>query len=541
MRCVGASQSLIFRLYLYQFLWLGLVASLTGSMLGFLAQSVLAYWLGALVAGVLPQPALLPAVTGVFTGVALLLAFSLPPLLRLRQVPALRVLRRELGAPERVSLLSYLSGLIVIGALLVWKAGDLAVGLYVLTGLILAMLLAALVTWWLIRIISDLRRYAGTSWFYGLSNLRRRGWGSVAQVVAFGLGMMALLLLTLVRGDLMQSWQATLPPNAPNRFVINIQPDQLISLQQYFANHGVSTPAILPMVRGRLVAINDKPVSAADFSEEKAKKLVEREFNLSWANQLQQDNQIIAGQWWHQNDTSKPLLSVEEGIARTLGLKMGDSLSYDVAGRRFTARISNLRKVNWDSFNVNFFVLASPGVLEQYPASYITSFYLPQSDSAFLNQMVKTFPNVTVIDVAAVMAQVRSIMERVAGAVEFVFLFTLLAGLMVLYAAIVSTQDERLHEAAILRTLGASRRQLLAAQLTEFAAIGVLAGVVAALGATGAGYVLSQRVLDLPFSFNPWIWLTGIVFGGVGVAFAGWLGTRKTLSQSPLQTLYRAL
>ena len=540
MRCVGASQSLIFRIYLYQFLWLGLAASLIGSALGYFAQTVLSYWLSAMVTNELPQPTLLPAVEGVVTGMALLLAFSLPPLLRLRRVPALRVLRREFGAPERFSLLNYGLGLAVIGAMLVWKANDFVLGVYVLIGLVAAMLLAALVTWWMIRLISGLRRYAGSSWFYGLSNISRRGLGSVAQVVAFALGMMALLLLTLVRGDLMQSWQTTLPPDAPNRFLINIQPDQLVSLHQYFSNKGVTTPEILPMVRGRLVAVNDKPVSAADYPEDRARKLVEREFNLSWASQLHKDNQLVAGKWWSENDSGKPLLSVEEGIAKTLGLKMGDSLTYEVAGSRFSARISNLRKVNWDSFNVNFFVLAPPGMLEQYPASYITSFYLPQRDGAFLNQMVKNFPNVTVIDVAAVMTQVRNIMERVASAVEFVFLFTLLAGLMVLYAAIVSTQDERLYESAILRTLGASRRQLLASQLTEFATIGVLAGLIAALGATGAGYALSTRILNLPFSFNPWIWLSGIVLGGVGVAFAGWLGTRKTLSQPPLQILRNA-
>ena len=291
------------------------------------------------------------------------------------------------------------------------------------------------------------------------------------------------------------------------------------------------------MIRGRLVAINEKAVSAADFPDDRAKKLVDREFNLSWSSRIRKDNQLVAGSWWRENEAVKPQLSVEEGIAKTLSLKIGDSLSYEVAGNKFTARISNLRKVNWDSFNVNFFVVTPPGMLESYPASYITSFYLPQTDSEVLNKLVKNFPNVTVIDVAAVMAQVRSIMEKVASAVEFVFLFTLLAGLMVLYAAIVSTQDERLYESAILRTLGASRRQIITAQLTEFATIGMLAGFVAALGASGAGYALSTKLLNLPFGFSPGLWITGIVLGGVGVAFAGWLGTRKALSPPPLQVL----
>ncbi|TCV90697.1 ABC transporter permease [Sulfurirhabdus autotrophica] len=541
MRCVGASQSLIFKLNFYQFLWLGIAASLIGSLFGYLAQTVLAHWLSSVVPGELPQPTLFPVAEGVLTGLVLLLAFSLPPLLQLRKVPTLRVLRRELGAPEYSSLASYGLGLMAVGGLLIWKAGDVTLGVYAFAGLAMAMILAALLTWGLILGITKLRKYAGSSWFYGLANVSRRGIGSVAQVVAFGLGMTALLLLTLVRSDLMTSWQTTLPPEAPNRFVINIQPDQIIPMQQFFKSARVSVPQILPMVRGRLVSINGKKISVAAFPDDRARRLVEREFNLSWSDQLQTDNKVVAGRWWQASDKGKALLSVEEGIAKTLGIQLGDELTYDVAGSRITAKVSNLRKVNWDSFNVNFFVVAPSGLLNDSPASYITSFYWPESDGILLNQMVKRFPNFTVIDVAAVMTQVRSIMERVASAVEFVFLFTLLAGLMVLYAAISATQDERIFENAVMRTLGASRRQLLAAQLTEFVSIGVLSGFVAALGASGASYVLSTRILNLPFHFNPWIWVAGIVLGGVGIAFAGWLGIRKTLNQPPLLTIRSAI
>ncbi len=541
MRCVGASQSLIFKLNFYQFLWLGIAASLIGSLFGYLAQTGLAYWLSSVVPGELPQPTLFPVAEGLLTGLVLLFAFSLPPLMQLRKVSTLRVLRRELGAPEYSSLASYGLGLMAIGGLLIWKAGDITLGVYAFAGLAIAMIMAALLTWGLIQLITKLRKYAGSSWFYGLANVSRRGMGSVAQVVAFGLGMTALLLLTLVRSDLMTSWQTTLPPEAPNRFVINIQPDQIIPMQQFFKSAGVSVPHIFPMIRGRLVSINGKKISVAAFQDERARRLVEREFNLSWSDQLQTDNKVVAGRWWQASDKGKALLSVEEGIAKTLSIRLGDELTYDVAGSLITAKVSNLRKVNWDSFNVNFFVVAPSGVLNDSPASYITSFYLPESDGILLNQMVKRFPNFTVIDVAAVMAQVRSIMERVASAVEFVFLFTLLAGLMVLYAAISATQDERVFENAVMRTLGASRRQLLAAQITEFVSIGVLSGFVAALGASGASYVLSTRILNLPFQFNPWIWIAGIVLGGIGIAFAGWLGIRKTLNQPPLQTIRSAI
>jgi putative ABC transport system permease protein len=295
--------------------------------------------------------------------------------------------------------------------------------------------------------------------------------------------------------------------------------------------------ALFPMVRGRLTAINGRPVSAADYPEDRAKRLVEREFNLSWASAMQADNQIVAGRWWGKAEADSAQLSVEEGIAKTLDLKLGDTLSYQVAGQGFKARVTSLRKVEWDSFRVNFFVIAPPGLLENFPASYITAFYLPPGQENLLNEMVKTFPNFTVIDVAALMGQVRGMMERIAAAVEFVFLFTLAAGLMALYAAIAATREERVYEAAVMRTLGASRRQLALSQLSEFAAIGLLAGGIAALAATGLGYVLATRVFHLPFHFNPWLWIVALAAGGVGVTLAGWLGTRGVLRRPPLLSL----
>ena len=538
MRCLGAAQGLILRLYLLQFLWLGLAASLLGCVLGYFAQGVLAGVLGELVASTLPAPTLLPAVQGMLAGLALLLGFSLPPLLQLRHVPTLRVLRRELGAPRRFSLASYAFGFAALCGLLLWKAGELRLGLYMVGGLTAALLVAALLAWLLMLALVRFQGSFVSSWRYGLANIRRRAGGSVAQVVGFGLGILSLLLLTLVRGDLMESWRTTLPPDAPNRFVINIQPDQLQPLRVFFAQRGMSAPEIFPMVRGRLSAINGRPVSAADYTDDRAKRLVEREFNLSWAQRAQPDSAIVAGRWWGGEERAQQL-SVEQGIAQTLGIRLGDTLTWDIAGVAVSARVASLRKVAWDSFRVNFFVIASPGMLEQQPASYITSFYLAPEHADVLNEMVRSFPNVTVIDVAAVMQQVRSIMERVAGAVEFVFLFTLASGLMVLYAAIAATRDERVYEAAILRTLGASRRQLLLGQFAEFAGIGLLAGLVAALGASAMGYVLSVRVFHLPYALNPWLWLIGVAAGGLGVAFAGMLGTRSILRQPPLAVIRR--
>ncbi|MDD5329678.1 MAG: FtsX-like permease family protein [Sulfuricella sp.] len=535
MRCLGARQWLIFRLYLIQFFLLGLAASAVGCVLGYAGQMVLAERLGSLIAAPLPQPSPLPAVLGILTGMATLLGFSLPFLHRLKQVPALRVLRRDLGSVGRVGVAGFALGLAAVAGLVLWQAGDVKLGGYVLGGLSAAILLAALLALLLIRILSGLRRQAASAWRYGLANIVRRAGGSVAQVTAFSLGMLVLLLLTVVRGDLMQSWQSTLPPDAPNRFVINIQPDQLQPLREFFRARRLAVPAIYPMVRGRLLATNGRPVAPENYSDERAQRLVEREFNLSWAQRLPGDNQIVAGKWWIRRDEAQ--LSVEEGIANTLGIKLGDRLSYDVGGTVFSAPVTSLRKVDWDSFRVNFFVIASPGLLENFPASYITSFHLPAGQAALLDEMVRRFPNLTVIDVAAVMDQVRAIMDRVAGTVQFVFLFAWLMGFTVLFAAIAATHDERVYEAAILRTLGATRRQLLVGLFAEFAGIGALSGLVAALGAGGTGYLLSTKLLHLPYAFDYGLLPTGILAGAAAVGVAGVAGCHGVLRRPPLQTI----
>jgi putative ABC transport system permease protein len=358
----------------------------------------------------------------------------------------------------------------------------------------------------------------------------------VLQVVAMGLGIMALLVLTLVRHDLLAAWQTTLPPDAPNRFIVNIQQEQLEPLRAFFAKHGVREPALHPMVRGRLVQINDRPVSSAAYSDERARRLVDREFNLSWAERMQSDNQLAAGSFWSAGKAS-PQFSVETGIAEALGMHVGDTLTFDVAGARIEAGITSLRRVDWDSFNVNFFVLAPPGMLEGYPLTYVTSFYLAPGNAQLLSNLVREFPNVLLIDVAQVLAQVQVMMDQAARAVQFIFLFTVLAGLIVLYAALATTQDERLYQAAVMRTLGASRAQLRRAILAEFAVLGALAGLLAAAGATATGYGVGTHVLNLPYAFSWTIWIAGALAGMLGITAAGYLGTRGVLNVAPLRAL----
>jgi putative ABC transport system permease protein len=537
MRCLGARQATIFRLYLYQFMLLGTSASLIGCLVGYGTQGVLVARLGSLVTTELPLPSPLPVLQGVAVGLATLLGFALPPLMQLKRVPALRVLRRELGPPAGSSLLGYTLGVAVIAGLLLWQAGDLKMGGYVLGGLASAVIVAALLALGLMRVLTGLRGGMGAAWRYGLANVTRRRGGSIAQVAAFGLGMLVLLLLTVVRGDLLHSWQSTLPPDAPNRFIINIQPDQVKAMSLFFQRHHMPVPGLFPMVRGRLVAINGREVQPESYADDRARRLAEREFNLSWAERPQSDNRIVAGRWWAPAQDNSAQLSMEEGIAKTLGIKLGDTLTYSVAGSLFDARVTSLRKVDWDSFRVNFFVIGTPGLLKDYPASYITSFHLAPTGVGLLDEMVRAFPNLTVIDVAAVMDQVRGIMDRVAGTVEFVFLFTLLAGFMVLFAAIAASRDERVYEAAVWRVLGARRRQLLFAQFAEFAGIGLLAGITAAIGAGVLQYVLSEYVLHLPYVFNPWVLPASALGSALAVGLAGVLGTWTVLTHPPLETL----
>jgi len=535
MRCLGASQADIFALGAWQFLALAAIGCVAGTIAGYGAQAVLAQWLTGFFSVALPAPGPMPAVKGAVIGLVLVLGFTLPPLLRLRGVPTLRVLRSDVPVAEPSSLVAYGLGFVALASLVVWQSGDLKLGAIAVGGFTVALGVAALAGYALIRAVSRARAGAAGPWRYGLANLRRRTGASLLQVIALGLGIMAMLLLTLVRTDLIAKWQASIPPDAPNRFAINIQADQLPEVKAFFKDLGLSNPDLYPMVRGRLVKIGERDIRPADFTDERAKRLSEREFNMSWADRLRTDNQVVAGSWWKPG--AGPEFSMEEGIAKTFNVKVGDTLTFDVAGSRFTAPVTNLRKVEWDNFKAKFFVIASPGVLEAYPASWMTSFHLGAGREDVVSRLVARFPNLSVIDLTAIMEQVKRISDQVSRAVEFVFLFAIAAGLVVLFAAITTTQDERVFEGAVMRTLGASRRQLVLTQLAEFLAIGLAAGAVAAAGAVGLATVLSERVLGVPYEFNWVVPVAGLLAGGLGVAFAGLLGTRKAVDSPPLAAI----
>ena len=477
---------------------------------------------------------------GLLSGRVLLVGFCLPPLVNLKRVPALRVLRRDIGKTNLHGLAGYAFGLFSLSILFVWEAGEFHLGILVMLGFLTAIVVFAFLGWLLIRLLLMIRQQGTSAWRYGLASIRRRTIATVIQAIALGLGLMAMLVLTLIQNDLLKDWRRSLPPNTPNRFLVNIQPDQLQPLAAFFDQHEMDQPEFYPMVRGRLVKINDQSVRVDEYTDLRKKQLLNREFNLSWSEEMQSDNVIVAGRWWQgEEDTPENELSLEDEVAKTIGVKLGDRLTFDIAGSPYTATITSLRKVDWDTFQVNFFVVARPGSLEQYPINYVTSFYLPPSHAGIMHELVRSFPNLLIIDVAIVIEQIQQMILQVSNAIEFVFMFTLLADLIVMYAAISATQDERIYEAAIFRTLGAKRRQLIRAWAAEFAILGTLVGLFASAGATVLAYVIGDYALHVSYTFNPWIWLVGIVVGIIGVTIAGLLGTRSSLSQPPLLILRR--
>jgi putative ABC transport system permease protein len=531
MRCLGASQAQVLRIFLYQFLLLGAAAIVLGCVLGYASQAVLVSSIAAMREANLPLPGWQPLAQAAASGMALLLGFTFLPLWQLKRVSPLRVIRRELGLPGANTGLMYASGGVVLSALFLWQAGSLKLGLTVLGGLAAGLLVFGLIAWLCLRALAALplgKRHV-------FANLARHGRSNAVQIVALSLGGMALLLLTLVRAELMQNWQERLPPDAPNHFMVNIQPDQRAALRTFFARHQLAAPELFPMVRGRLIAINQRSVSANDYIEPNARALVEREFNLSWADVLPEGNKLVQGEWWGKSGEAE--LSVEEGIARTLNIHLGDTLTYDVAGSQFSARVANLRKLRWDSMRVNFFVITTPSLLADYPASYLSSFYLPPDRAKAGDELLKVFPNLLVIDTEAIIAQVRHIMDQIAQTLTAIFLFTLLSGVAVLYAALLATQDERIYQAAILRTLGADSRYLRRLHLGEFAVLGALSGLFAAAGAALLGWVLARNVLEIPYAPSPMFWLAGLGGGVVTVMLAGWLSTRRATQLPPMQVL----
>jgi putative ABC transport system permease protein len=538
LRCLGLAQSQVMQMYLLEFIVVGLTGSALGVLVGFGAHFVLLAWLGTLVGADLPPAGVLPALQGMATGMLLLVGFALAPVLQLRNVPHNRVIRREQAAPQAMTLATYGLGLVSFVALLLWQSGDLKLGALTAGGFLGGFALFALVGWLALKSLRLLRGAIDhPGWRFAVTALQRRPGATVVQVVALSLGLMALLLLTVVRGDLVQAWQQATPPDAPNQFVLNIQPEQQAPLAATLSQNGVLKPMLYPMIRGRLIQVNDTPITGETYIEDRAKRLVDREFNLSTMTTMPPQNQVVAGKWL---DDRKPEASVEAGLAKTLNLKLGDRLRFDIGGQMVEAPITSLRKLEWGSMRVNFFVILNPALMADTPQTFITAFRLPPEKAALVNQLVRDFPNLTIVDIGSVVRQIQGVIDQVVRAVEFLFLFTLASGVLVLYAALVGSQDERIREAGLLRALGATRRQLSTAQWIEFALVGGLAGLLAATGAAATGWALAEYVFNFEWRFSPVVWLAGVAVGAACAFIGGWVGLRNVLRHPPLQTLREA-
>lgn len=539
MRCLGASQRTLASIHIGELLILGVIASAIGVAIAYALQWGIGLWLADLLKVTIPPAGIAPALQGLGVGLVVLLSFGAPPVLALRRVPALRVLRRDLDVAEPSAWLVGLAGFAGLGALLWWQAGSATLGGVMLLGIASTLAALALIAFVLILVVRRMRSRLRGSLRYGLANVSRRAGTSIAQVSALGLGLMALLLLTFVRTDLIERWRMSLSEDAPNRFIVNVQPDQMAGVRDFIASQGIAAPTLYPMIRGRLVEHNGKPVNLANYAEqgERARRQADREFNLSTAESLGEDNQVTAGKMWPAQRLAKPELSVEEEFAARLKWKIGDRVAFDIAGQRFEATITSFRKVEWESFKPNFFVVASPGALDAYSGSYITAVKVPTTRPRFTAELVERYPNLTVIDVDAILTQVRSIGDQVARVVQVVFWFSLAAGVLVLLAAVSASQDERLREGGVMRALGGSRRQLRLAQASEFAAIGLLSGVVAAVAASVLAGVVATQVFDLPWEADWGMAATGAAIGIVAALVAGLFATRRVLDAPPSITL----
>lgn len=536
MRCLGVRRGLLLGILWVEFSLVALLGSTAGICVGYLAHHGLVDLLSGWLDTQLPPPGWLPVLQGWVSGCLLLLGFALPPLARLRHVPPARVLRRDAGVARARPWRAYAVAGASFLLLLAWTSRDLRSSLTIVAGFLAAFALFSLAGMLMIRLLQRIATagWGGVAWRFALSGMVRRRGLTMTQLCALALGLMLLILLGIMRGDLLRSWQQSLPPDAPNVFLINVQADQRESVRALIADAGLAAPELFPLVRARLVSINDRPVHPDNYTDDRARRLADREFNLSVASQLPGSNRMVAGRWL---DPDAPELALEEGMAKSLGVAVGDVMRFDVAGKLVDVTVSGLREVRWDSFEVNFFALLSPAALSGASASYLTSFHVPPHAEALKSRLVHTHPNLTVFDIGVIVAQVRQMLERAVTAVQLLFAFTLAAGVLVLAAALHATREERMLEVAVMRALGARSSLLRAALARELVVSGAVAGVLAAGAAIGMSWVLAETVLQVELVSVWWPWLVGAAAGIASALVAGHFALSGVLRKSPMSTL----
>ena len=537
MKSLGAKQGFVIATASVQLVILGILGVIIGSIVGFGVEKIVTNMLADIIQGDLPPVGWTPVFLGSGSALILLVGFALPSLIQLRNTPPLRVLHHDEMPPPPSRLFVAGTALMAVAAMLYQAIGDGLMLLIVLGGMLVVSAALYAAGRALVAVMGRSRGGVGVAWRYGLANVSRRGRDSAVQVVAFGLGLTVLLLLTFVRTDLLEGWQQTLAEDAPNHFLINIQPQERDSIEEIFNAGGVQPPAFSPMVRARMQTINGEDVKERTYPMEDGEWMANREQNLSWATQVSASNEIVEGDWWPEDYAGEPLLSLEEEAAMEMGVVIGDKLRYLVAGQELEATVTNIRKINWDSFQPNFFMVLSPGALDDYPATFVASLKIEDDDKGVLLNLVRKHPTVSVIDLDAILLQIKNIIDKASLAIQAVFVFTLAAGIAVLFAAVQSTIDERRFESAMLRALGVRRRTVLSGVLTEFAALGFAAGLLAAAGASVLAAIVAVQLFELDYAFNGALWAAGLA-GGIGLVCAsGFLAARGAINAPPTDVL----
>jgi putative ABC transport system permease protein len=538
LRVLGQSQRTIALSYAFEFALIGLAASALGVALGFAVHFVFVAFMSDLVQTTLPAPGSWPVLFGMGMGLTLLFAFGLPPVLQLAQVPPLRVIRRDVGNLKPASLLVLGIGVAGFAALLLAASSDLKLGAIAVGGFGGAVLLFAGLSWVAVKLLRRVVNEATAPQWLVLATrqIGARPAYTVVQASALAVGLLALVLLVLLRADLIGSWRQATPADAPNRFVINVLPDQSQAFLQMLHQAGVQRLDWYPMFRGRLVAVNGHAIAPGDFTEGRARRLVDREFNLSFSAQPPGHNEVVAGRW---QPGEQGAVSVEEGLATTLGLKLGDTLRFDVQGSTSEAKITSLRKVDWGSMRANFFVMYPVANLPDMPVTYMGAFRAPERHG-FDNALVRAYPNVTEVDMTATLNQVQGVLDKVIRAVEFLFGFTLAAGVVVLFAAVTATREERAREFAIMRAVGARASLLRQVQRAELIGVGLLAGFLASMVASVVGWALAKYAFDFEWTASPFVPVVGALAGAVLALAAGWWGLREVLSRPVVETLRKS-
>jgi len=538
LRCLGLKQREILWLYSSQFMVLGLIVSALGSALGYGAQVGLFYILREL----LPQPIASPSLGSLFfgfiIGIVVLLGFALPPLLRLKQVSALRVLRRELEPRQPAVWLVYGLALSLI-SVLIWKyTHDLKMTVSILGVGFITLMVLGLLMMGLLTLIH--KRLDGMSllWRLALQGLLRNHRASISQILAFSITLVAMLLSFNVRNDIINDWQQQLPKDAPNHFALNIFPNQVQDFKAELKQQHIAGSEFYPVVKGRLTAINDIAVQKRASKDSQGDNAIHRDLSLTSAADLPNENKLQAGEWWTHSQPG--LVSVEQKLAESLTIKVGDNLTFTVASQQFHATVANIRSLRWDTMRPNFYMVFSPGSLDAYPSTFITSFYLAESQKELLNALVKKYPSTTILEVDLILQQFKTLLTQLTQAINFLLYFALMAGFMVLLAAVYATLDQRIYEGALMRTLGASRRLLRTAQFIEFSVLGLISGVLAVVISEFMLLALYTQVLHISYHPSFSLWLLVPVSNAILISMVGCWGVRQVLNKPPLQVL-RAL